>query len=216
MYSIDIQHSGLNKFRRVTGSNKYVVEQKAQAQQYDWEQQWKRKCAVEAARTARSKAVFLKEGKKAEALKRTQEAEEALAELRSIIVSGLKQSMRFDWSALYDRKKSAEPFPAWPRSEPIRTAPEYAPRSTLLSWIVPSIRQKYQTDADNRFRADQKVWQAEVAKFKADSAAWDKRMGRIRGESEEGKRQDRRLPSAISGKGGKRSNGIRRLDSRII
>ncbi|HEX3945017.1 MAG TPA: restriction endonuclease [Rhizomicrobium sp.] len=182
MYYIDIQHSGLNKFRRVTGSNKYVVEQKAQAQQYDWGQQWKRKCAVEAARTARSNAAILKDAKKTEALERTQEAEEALAELRSIIVSGLKQSMRFDWSALYDRKKFSDPFPASPAREPVFTGPEYAPRSSLLAWLIPSIQEKNQAEANRRFSADHEAWQDAVAKFKSGCAAWEKRKVTFEGE----------------------------------
>src|SRR5262249_11973372 len=41
-YFIDVRHDGLKKYRRITGSDPYVVEQKAHAQVAAWEQEWQR------------------------------------------------------------------------------------------------------------------------------------------------------------------------------
>src|SRR5262249_24397479 len=67
------------------------------------------------------------------------------------------------------------PLPPPRPREPVRTAPEYAPRSSLLALVIPSIREKNQAEADGRFSADHAAWQAIVAKFEADCAAWEKR-----------------------------------------
>ena len=49
MWEIEVRHGGLNKYRHIRGSDRYVVEQKAAAQEQAWDQIWKKKREREAA-----------------------------------------------------------------------------------------------------------------------------------------------------------------------
>ncbi len=44
----EIGHQGLNKYRVVTAQNRYELNQKIAAIQAQWDEQWRRKCEVEA------------------------------------------------------------------------------------------------------------------------------------------------------------------------
>lgn len=43
IWSIEVRHDGLGKYRHIRGSDKYVVEQKALSQKLQWDEQWQRK-----------------------------------------------------------------------------------------------------------------------------------------------------------------------------
>lgn len=43
MWEIEVSHNGLGKYRHIRGSDKNVVEQKAQYQKMQWDEQWQRK-----------------------------------------------------------------------------------------------------------------------------------------------------------------------------
>ena len=47
MYEIEIRHRGLNKYRHIKGSDKYIVEQKARVQQQVWDEMWEKKLLAE-------------------------------------------------------------------------------------------------------------------------------------------------------------------------
>jgi restriction system protein len=175
MYYIDLQHEGLHKFRRISGANKYVVEQKAQFQRLEWEQQYQRKRATDAARSGRAKSVFLKEQKKEEAAELTKDAEEKIGQLRSVLLQGLKDAKKFDWSALYKNDKFNEPTPTEPDGEPQFAWAKFKPRSTILSLIVPSIKRKYHAEAEAFFRAEYEAWRQASEKYAADCASRAKR-----------------------------------------
>ena len=46
--SKEIRHQGLNKYRVVTAQSRYELNQKVAAIQAQWDEQWRRKCEVEA------------------------------------------------------------------------------------------------------------------------------------------------------------------------
>lgn len=50
MYEIEIRHRGLNKYRHIKGSDKYIVEQKAHMQQLAWDEMWEKKLLAEGKR----------------------------------------------------------------------------------------------------------------------------------------------------------------------
>ena len=43
MWEIEVRHAGLNKYRHIRGSDRYVVEQKAAAQKLAWDEMWQKK-----------------------------------------------------------------------------------------------------------------------------------------------------------------------------
>ena len=47
IWEITIEHEGLNKYRVIGGQDKYVVEQKANAQLAAWHEMWEKKQAAE-------------------------------------------------------------------------------------------------------------------------------------------------------------------------
>ena len=62
MWEVEVSHNGLGKYRHIRGSDKYVVEQKAQYQKMQWDEQWQRKLdadrrAQEKNRAAQQRAV---------------------------------------------------------------------------------------------------------------------------------------------------------------
>lgn len=47
MYSVEIEHKGLHKYRVIKGNDRYVVEQKAYVQLKEWDEMWEKKQEVE-------------------------------------------------------------------------------------------------------------------------------------------------------------------------
>ena len=43
IWEIEVTHPGLNKYRHIRGTDKYVVEQKAYAQKAIWDEIWQKK-----------------------------------------------------------------------------------------------------------------------------------------------------------------------------
>ncbi len=56
MWLIEVTHPELNRYRRITGSDRYVVEQKARAQQATWDDMWRRHQEAESKKAAREAA----------------------------------------------------------------------------------------------------------------------------------------------------------------
>ncbi len=42
MWEIEVRHEGLNKYRHIKGTDKYIVRQKANAQQLVWDEMWEK------------------------------------------------------------------------------------------------------------------------------------------------------------------------------
>ena len=47
MWDIEIRHDGLNKYRHIRGSDKFIVQQKAAAQTLVWNDMWEKKKLAE-------------------------------------------------------------------------------------------------------------------------------------------------------------------------
>jgi restriction system protein len=61
-YEIEIRHDGLNKYRHIRGTDRQVVEEKAQAQRKAWNEMWAKKLEVEKVKSGRERAAKEKEG----------------------------------------------------------------------------------------------------------------------------------------------------------
>jgi len=178
-YEMDVEHKGLNKFRRIRGADSVVVEQKARAQLAAWEDQWQRRSSADKTRSARRQAIEERERNKEEAADRTEDAQKAIEDLKLILENTLKKNDAITWGTLYDRLAFAE-VPPVPREgasaprQPSASDPEFRPQSTILSWLVPSIRRGYEAAAAEAFRTAHERWQndslrhAKEQKFLAD------------------------------------------------
>lgn len=110
-FSIDIEHKGLGKFRRLHGSDRYVVERTAHEQLKIWDEIWARRTASDAARIEREKHVFTRDQKKQEAVVRTSEAQTAAKGFVSILENRMPAKTIADIKLLHDRRRFDQPMP---------------------------------------------------------------------------------------------------------
>src|SRR5699024_7399592 len=105
MHEVEIKHEGLHKYRVIRGADRYVVEQKAQAQVNQWDEMWKKKLAKEAEQAEKKKQAQEKEEKKALAVQQTDEAQEKLQELEDTLIYTLDLDDAIDWESLKDNSE---------------------------------------------------------------------------------------------------------------
>jgi restriction system protein len=108
VYEIELFHRGLNKHRLIRGRDLAVVERKAALQEAQWNEQWERKSALEAARTER-------QGRAAEATARSEEAKRSIDDMHLILHGTLQVDDAIDWESLkvnpnYGVAMPEEPF----------------------------------------------------------------------------------------------------------
>ena len=155
MWEIEVRHDGLNKYRHIRGSDRYVVEQKAAAQKLAWDEMWQKK------QTAVSK-----EEKKELAIAKTDEARSAIEGLESIIKYTLSVGDAIDWLSLLDKEpfpqhKPAKPIPETIPAEPNRSDSKYQPNLGLFDKILSGSRKRKQEEAENLYLTDRKTWEEE-------------------------------------------------------
>ena len=188
-YEITISHEGMNKIRRISGADKWLVEEKARAQKATWDEQWAIRVEKERQRSSRERAAFVKDSKKKLALDRTEEAQGILTELRSVL-GARKKSLKI-WSKLKDTASFSEPAPIEPATplappEPDRADRQYQPKLGLLDKFIASRRRRKQGEALARLEADRLTWRAikmrldqerEIAakKYQTKLLAWEDR-----------------------------------------
>ena len=196
MYEIEVRHGGLNKYRLIRGRDRWVVEQKAEAQLAQWDDQWdrfliaeeKRQIAAEK-RLQREQLAADREEKKAEAFERTRHAEAELEAALGILEATLSVDDAIDWSALKNHTSFNEPKP---RRASVSSAPpepdpsHYEAKLGLLGFLFPAVRKSRQEKAAAALEDARSSWcsakaahaaeleQAERAKHEA-VAAWEER-----------------------------------------
>src|SRR5271157_2636345 len=131
-YWLDIQHDGLNKFRRIKGYDKDVVEEIAARQVAQWKEQWAKKQTAEKARKDRHALAVQKQKQQTVAIERTKEAQDALQEIEDLLRCALDRKQKARWSIL----KRNESFPEPPVSKPQL---EQEPSHPLLSAFSPNL-----------------------------------------------------------------------------
>ena len=172
-YYIDVQHSGLGKFRRVTGADKYVVEQKAAEQRRIWDDQWERRAEVDRARVARSAVSAQRaatkaerEANKQEAARRTALAERDLRDFQSVLSHSLSEREAQDWSPLYRRENYAIAPPAQLAPvknvrEPLRSDAEFQPIRDFWSWLLPFVGERREAAMQEAFASAHSSWKSQ-------------------------------------------------------
>ena len=122
MWEIEIRHEGLNKYRHIRGADRYVVEQKAAAQQRAWDEIWKKKQAVERKKREREAAMRDKEAKQSLAVEKTNEALTAIESIENTLHHTLTIDDAIDWNILHDKSDFPEKKPQKP--EVVNSPPE--------------------------------------------------------------------------------------------
>jgi len=179
MWEIEVRHYGLNKYRHIRGSDRYVVEQKAAAQKLAWDEMWEKK------QVARSK-----EEKYELAVIKTNEAKKALDGLELTLKHSLSVDNAIDWSSLLDKKPFPKIQPSTPTPETIPTEPKkseskYQPDILLSDKISSSLRKRVQDEAESLYLKDHQEWverkieiesknSGQLSKYTTDLAIWEK------------------------------------------
>ena len=122
MHHIDLKHEGLRKFRRLSGADKYVLEQRARIQTEKWDERWRRRLLLN--RHTDELICLLPdfEAQKAHAARLTSEAQQNSASITSILSKGL-EAAPFKMEMLYDFRIFPEPRPVAPVDQSPPPAP---------------------------------------------------------------------------------------------
>jgi hypothetical protein len=138
IYTMQVWHEELGKYREIRGADANVVKQKADAQIRQWSEMWARRQEVELKKATKESAAKEKKAKKELAEARTRDAQESIADLQNILTRGLMRNSAIDWESLKDKGDYPEPKPQRPK--PISEPPEpqkgdikYRPKLSLFN-----------------------------------------------------------------------------------
>ena len=166
MWEIEIRHEGLNKYRKIRGSDQVVVEEKAAMLQHEWDEAWGKKLA-------REKTVKTIEESKNIALSLTKEAEENILVIENTLMGCLEGKpfvVNWNWYKKHENYSMKKPTHNPPvlnsqssfHREPMNTDKEFLPPVGFFDFLFKSKKQKEQ-DADEasaRFARAHKKWEA--------------------------------------------------------
>lgn len=163
-FQVEVRHEGLNKYRMITGTDPYVVEQKAEAQVATWDEQWRKKQERETA--LRDKAEM-----RASAAEQTAAAQETLRALDEILAFTLTVDDRVDWEALKDRDpfptpKPTAPAPSTKPVEPQSSDARFQPALGFLDKLIASRRERQTAQARAAYAAARRKWEDAVKEAK--------------------------------------------------
>lgn len=164
-YRIEVSHEGLHKYRLIKGTDRYVVEQQAEAQRRVWDEMWKKKQAVEQARSTKEASVR-------EAAQRTAETQEAIATIEQTLLHTLQVDDRIVWESLLDNRPFATPRPEKPEPHPLPAEPKESDQQFLPArkWyyaLSAGLRQKAEQEAHSRFAIAHHAWNKAIAVVQA-------------------------------------------------
>lgn len=211
MWQIEVRHKGLNKYRLIKGSDRYVVEQKAIAQQHTWDDMWAKKQVAEKKKKERESAIKNKEEKKALATAKTQEAQEAIDDLNSVLVHTLSVNDTIDWDELLDKIDFPEGKPSDIElnlipPEPTRSDSKYQPHFGLFDKLSSKSKRKKEDKAESIFASDHEIWVKEKQAVKQENAKTEddfaNRLKKWKKDKEEYENRQRTRNNRILGKKG--------------
>ena len=169
-YEIVVSHASLHKYQVVSGDDQYIVQQKAQALMARWDEMWERRQAVEERQQDRAERKQEIEASRQSAAEMTQEAQAAIDALEHLLAHTLSVDDTVDWDALKDKSDYAvpestppepppKPFLPEPRPKPEPSDVAYKVRAGLLGLFLPSVRERKEWEARERYNSDLKTWQ---------------------------------------------------------
>ena len=178
MYETAVKHDGLHKYRIIRGSDPYVVEQKAKAQQATWDEMWQKKLAAERKRQEKELEKADRERKKQNALERTEQAQKAIQDIENTLHHTLSIDDTIDWESLKDFSKFSESKPEKPvltqipSEPPVPKEENYKPTLGLICKIIPKFREKKE-------QPYKEAYQKVLEQYEEDCVKWGERKGAI-------------------------------------
>ena len=162
MWEIEVKHDGLNKYRKIKGTDKEVVEKKADMQVKAWEEIWNKKAERENARQNIEESKNL-------AVKLTKEAEEKINSIENTLLFYLNgKKAFFDWEKLKEHKKFPTPEPIMRFAmqeqkvqvpeEPHKSDEKYVPKFTFFDRFSSKRKLTKINKAEELFNKDYEEW----------------------------------------------------------
>jgi restriction system protein len=166
-YLIEMSHTDLHKHRIIRGTDRHVVETKADLQAREWQEQW----------TTRSNKWSLqqsREQKKQTAAERTEEAQRTQEDLASILKHTLDVDDGIEWDLLKDRSEFSLKAPVESRPSLSALPPEPAlkvPEITFMDRVLPGrVNAKHAAVDEENDRA-RAAWQEDCDRIKKENAS---------------------------------------------
>lgn len=162
-WDIEIKHEGLNKYRYIKGSDKYIVEQKALAQRLVWEDMWEKRQQVEGRKSSKLQILRSKQDKAESATTRTKEAEESIRSLEGILSYTLKINDTLVWETLFNKKPYVIEQPkklteVVVSSPPNQSSSKYQPMLSVWDKFFSKSREEKERVAKELFAKDMSDW----------------------------------------------------------
>lgn len=180
-YEMEMWHDGLKKHRVIRGDDGDIVRRKAQLQATEWSDAWAIAETKEQDRAKKLAGKQHQEERKLLASERSDEAQQELDSLSSILKFTLSVNDAVDWEALKDRAVYSEPKPRQPQppaqpalkfpDEPHPSDSKYQPTLGFLDKLIPSRRQRLQNEMNEKYALDHENWEKAVQKTKQTHAA---------------------------------------------
>jgi restriction system protein len=163
VWEIEVHHEGLNKYRHIKGSDRYIVEQKANSQRLIWDEMWEKKQVAEQKKEAREAEIRSKEEKKELAITKTNDAQKDFYELENILLHTLRIDDAVDWDSLLDGKKFQGKKPDGINFKltppvPNRSDAKYKASLGFFDKIFSKSRKRKEDEAKIKFRSDYAAW----------------------------------------------------------
>jgi len=195
-WEITVSHDGLNKFRVVSGPDKWIVEEKARRQQAIWDDQWERKQANEKKRLARELLKADKQEKRRIAQRRSDEAIKQISEAENLLKHTLSIDDAIDWDELKSKTPFSEPTPKKLPKIPAPVKPassDFDPKIGFFDIIIPGRKKEKNRIAREKFSAAVVEWQktkktigrrnqANITAWEEQHQNWEERKKRYESE----------------------------------
>ena len=159
MYSREIRHDGLNKFRVIRGKSLYEVDQKAEMQLRVWEDQWNRV-------VKRHEEAQLKSNKRATAQQLSDQLKKERQLAEEYLILTIKRNKTVDLRRDLQRRTFDAEEPIAPELESIRQMPDpkakvYQPIYNIIEQILPFLATNKKEEAKKRYDRDHRIWMNE-------------------------------------------------------
>ncbi|MBE7546622.1 MAG: restriction endonuclease [Planctomycetia bacterium] len=177
MWKAEIRHEGLNKYRVIRGRDRDVVEQMAETQIAAWNEMWEKRQQIQINKQEREDIRLQKtqeiKSNIDEVNRRTEEAKEAIEEIKNILKHTLSVNDAIDWNSLKDYTAFGKPKPNSPKllklslaeipPPPSETHAKYQPKISFFDKISSSRKQRKKEDAKLCYKRDYEHWEKEKA-----------------------------------------------------
>ncbi|MDT0193499.1 restriction endonuclease [Exiguobacterium sp. BG5(2022)] len=159
MYSREIRHDGLNKFRVIRGKSLYEVDQKAEMQLRVWEDQWNRV-------VKRHEESLLKSNKRATAQQLSDQLKKERQLAEEYLILTIKSNKTVDLRTDLQRRTFDAEEPIAPELESIRQMPDpkakvYQPIYNIIEQILPFLATNKKEEARKRYDREHRIWMNE-------------------------------------------------------